>query len=107
MSPADKRRVFREIDDNWDEAKGRYLGGISDSVLATKLNVPRAWIVSTRIEAFGESQRNEDTDKLLGDLKNLKGEVNRNSAAALELAGKFEANEKALDALIAKVEKIA
>lgn len=64
MGPSDRRRIFREIDDNWDDQKGRYLGSVGDAQIATKLNVARAWVESIRKEAFGDFGGNEDLDGL-------------------------------------------
>jgi len=94
MTAADKRRVFRAIDENWDESKGRYIGSASDQHLADTLNVPRAWIKDVREENFGKTQRNEDLDKLVGEAKNMRAEAARLQASALDLAFKFETMEK-------------
>jgi hypothetical protein len=93
-TPADKRRIFREIDDHWNEEKSRYEGSTTDQTIATGLDVPRAWVTQIREDAFGKSQRNEDMDKVLGNLKNLKGECDRAMSSAMELAEKFEALSK-------------
>lgn len=106
MSPSDRRRVFREVDDAWDEARGRYLGSNTDHAIATKLDVPRAWVEQIRRESFGDSGKNEDFDKLIGNLQNLKGEAERSGAQALDLAQKYETLAQkvhaALDQLRAK-----
>lgn len=106
MTPVDKRRVFREIDDNWDEGKGRYVGSATDKSLAEKLNVPRIWVEQTRKEAFGESNRNEDVDKLIGNLRNLKGDADRLGQQALELATKYEALSAQIADAIEKVQAV-
>lgn len=106
MTAADKRKVFRAIDENWDETKSRYLGAASDSHLAQTLNVPRAWVTEVREENFGKTQRNEDLDKIAGDLKNLRAEAARSIASALDLATKFEQLEQKYIDLIRRVESV-
>lgn len=105
-SPADKRRIFREIDENWDEGKSRYSGSTTDQTLADSLSVPRAWVTTIREDAFGKSQRNEDLDKPIGNLKNLKGDCDRAMASAMELAEKFEALSKQAADMQAKVNAV-
>ena len=106
MSAADKRKVFRAIDENWDEGKGRYIGAASDQHLADTLNVPRAWVKDVREENFGKTQRNEDLDKALGDAKNLRAEAARNIASAMDLAAKFEKLEQSYLDLIRRLEAV-
>lgn len=90
MSRDEKRRIFREIDDNWDEPNGRYLGAASDREIAQKLAVPRAWVEAARVEMFGESGRNEAFDKVLADVKAKAKEADKAAADALELAQRYE-----------------
>lgn len=106
MSPADKRKVFRAIDDQWDEAKGRYIGAASDQHIADTLKVPRAWVKDVREENFGKSQRNEELDKLIGEAKNLRAEAARNAATALDLATKFEKLDVAYQDMIRRLEAV-
>ena len=106
MSPADKRKVFRAIDDQWDESKGRYIGAASDQHIADTLKVPRAWVREVREENFGRSQRNEELDKLIGEAKNLRAEAARNAATALDLATKFEKLDMAYQDMIRRLEAV-
>lgn len=106
MTPADKRKVFRAIDDQWDEKHGRYIGAASDQHVASTLGVPRAWVVEVREENFGKTQRNEDLDKALGELKNVKGEITRALDKVLEFATTLEALEKKVELLQARVEAV-
>lgn len=106
MTAADKRKVFRAIDDQWDEGKGRYIGAASDQQIADTLGVPRAWVKEVREENFGRSQRNEDLDKMIGDAKNLRAEAARNAASALDLATKFEKMDMAYQDLIRRLEAV-
>lgn len=106
MTAADKRKVFRAIDDQWDEGKGRYIGAASDQHIADTLGVPRAWVREVREENFGRSQRNEDLDKLIGDAKNLRAEAARNAATALDLATKFEQLDVKYQEMIRRLEAV-
>jgi hypothetical protein len=106
MTAADKRKVFRAIDDQWDEGKGRYIGAASDQHIADTLGVPRAWVREVREENFGKSQRNEDIDKLIGDAKNLRAEAARNAATALDLATKFEQLDVKYQEMIRRLEAV-
>lgn len=106
MTAADKRKVFRAIDDQWDENKGRYIGAASDQHLADTLGVPRAWVKEVREENFGKTQRNEDLDKAIGDAKNLRAEAARNAATALDLATKFEQLDQKYQDLIRRLEAV-
>lgn len=106
MGQGDRRRVFRAIDDYWDERSARYQGGTTDKSIAEKLGVPRAWVETIRIEAFGDTGRNEDLDKVIGTLKNLQGEARRLADNALEMAAKYEDYEKRIAEALAKAEKL-
>jgi hypothetical protein len=103
MTPADRRKVFRAVDDAWDERHARYDGGNTDKTIATTLNVPVAWVRDIRVEAFGESQRNADFDKALGDLKNIRADFARMTAAATDLAIKAEKMEAECRAILSRL----
>lgn len=103
MTPADRRKVFRAVDDAWDERHARYDGGNTDTTIATALNVPVAWVRDIRVEAFGESQRNADFDKALGDLKNIRAEFARMTASATDLAIKAEKLETECRAILSRL----
>lgn len=53
MQRADRRRVLDEIEAHYPEPERGYRNGISDEVIAAKLNVPRAWVTAVREEIFG------------------------------------------------------
>lgn len=88
-SQTDRRRIFREIDDNWDEAQARYTGSTTDQTIAEKLSVPRAWVAEARSEAFGD-QRNEMAEQVGKELEALKARADQLSAESLEFAAKYE-----------------
>lgn len=68
MSPGDRRKVFRAIDDAWDESRGRYAGSASDNQIAETLNVPRIWVETTRKEAFGDTGDSQDLQDFITQL---------------------------------------
>jgi hypothetical protein len=105
-TPTDLRRIMREIDDNWDEAKGIYSGSTSDQSIADKLNVPRAWVADERKRAFGESQRNEAMDNMVKEAKALERECRAAMQAALDHAALLETQLAKLVGVIKKLEKL-
>lgn len=55
-----QRRAIRDaLDESYDEDARRYRKDGSDEKLATKLNVPRAWVTEIRSMFYGEHDRNE------------------------------------------------
>ena len=107
MSPTDRRRIFRLIDENWDEQKARYGGAFSDGAVAAALNVPRAWVEQVRSEAFGSQNKNEEAEKLVANLVNLKAECETKARKALDLASDFEEMANRVNAALKRAEKLA
>lgn len=68
MTSEHKCKINREIFNNWDDTKVRYLGDMTDAKIATTLSVPRAWVEQVRIELFGDSGGNEEIDALRTEL---------------------------------------
>jgi hypothetical protein len=102
----DLRRIMREIDENWDEPKARYAGAATDKSIAEKLNVPRAWVVEERKRAFGDSTRNELTDKMIDDLKLLKDMAEQRAKRALDAAAECEAVAAEIGTQLKKLERM-
>lgn len=78
MEPADRRRIFRELEEVYDETNGRYRSGWTDKTLADKISVPRAWVEKVRDENFGPSGHNLEMEQLetaiakaISDCRNL------------------------------------
>ncbi len=89
IEPTTKRRIYRAIDGNWDEDRGRYLGGTSDQSIATELNVPRAWVAQVRVEVFGDNGGNEEIEELrtlLDDADRRFTEIAARGSKQVELA---------------------
>ena len=64
----DRRRIVEEISASYTDIG--YVGTASDATLATKLDVPRAWVSAIRDEFFGPDQ-NEATIGLRADVQKL------------------------------------
>lgn len=91
MTPADKRKIFREIDENYDEANSRYIGEATDQAIAKKLAVPSKWVSTVRDENFGPSGRNEEMERVGSALGRL---AHESKAAADKALVAAEAAEK-------------
>lgn len=102
-----KRSILREIDGNWDDQARRYMGVISDQSIAAKLGVPRNWVENCRIEFYGDTGKNEEFDKLLGQAKNAVAASRKLEEEAMTLAGKLENQRSIIEALINKMEKMS
>lgn len=53
MDKMQRRTIFREIDDSYDDKALCYCSGITDKTIADKLRVPWAWVAEVRDENFG------------------------------------------------------
>jgi hypothetical protein len=106
MSATDRRRVFRSIDDEWDEDRGRYAGGATDQTIATALDVPRIWVETIRRESFGDTGNNAEIEEFQADLNKQITIVTNHMNDAITLAGKFEDTLKDLRAIKKRMERI-
>lgn len=106
MSPGDRRKVFRAIDEVWDERAARYDGSVTDNSIAETLNVPRIWVETVRKESFGDAGGNDEIAALLTELGEVEGRVKPLVDEALGLATKFERVVAELGAVRARCEKI-
>lgn len=106
MTPADRRRIFREIDENYDDANGRYLGDASDAEIANKLSVPRKWVEDIRSENFGPSGQNEEMGKLAIAIERMRVDYSALVADAMKVAEAAEAKGKELDALKSRLQAV-
>jgi hypothetical protein len=84
-----KRRIWREIDDNY-EAK-RYVPGITDKILGEKLNVPWAWVKDIREADFGPEGSDPEIAKMNTRIKEAETKINEVESLAFRCA---EAAEK-------------
>lgn len=106
MLPGDRRRIFREIDDNWNEAAGRYLGAVTDRTIAEKLKLPPVWVETVRRESFGESADNDEIEKLQGELSKLEGTIQLQIDAALKAATALETSLKTVRDLSTRLQTV-
>lgn len=113
MSASDHRRIFRAVDEHWDENVNRYIGAAGDQALATKLGVPRAWVEHVRRESFGEnggSDELEDVKKAVIDAMKLIDPLVKDAEqkldAAVEALGKVKDLQVGLKGMLRRVEKV-
>lgn len=104
MSAADRRKIFREIDEGYDEVNSRYCDNITDNVIAKKLGVPRKWVSDIRDENFGPSGENVEMDRLASNLGKVQADltdaINKcmvTAAEAEKKLGEVEGLRKQLD----------
>lgn len=108
MQPADRRRIFRAVDENWDDKRGRYIGNVTDATIAVTLDVPRLWVQTIRREAFGESADNDEIEAVRTDLANLRSAIKAGEAAverSMEILSSINKAVAAAEARLLVVEK--
>lgn len=106
MSQSDHRRIFREIDENWDDNRGRYTGDTGDQQIAARLNVPRAWVEYVRKEAFGDSAGSEEIEELREEMLALDRKYAVAEDDALKLATRMETLHREHKALLVRLERV-
>lgn len=106
MGPADYRRIFRAIDDHWDEPRGRYEGDYGDGKIATALDVPRAWVEHVRKEGFGQNGGNEEIDAVTAQLAEAAKQATQLYNEGMALAERADSLGKTISGLKATVERI-
>lgn len=106
MTTSDRRRIFREVDDNWNEAKGRYADAASDRTIAEKLKVPPVWVEVVRRESFGDSADNDEIERLQGEIAKLEGMIQLQIDAALKAAAALESSLKAVRGLSERLQVV-
>lgn len=101
-----KRRIHQEIEGNWDERAGRYIGSASDQAIADGLHVPRAWVVDIRADFFGDSGENADIAAFKAELATRIEDVEKLVENAMTSAASFDAVLKEMKALKTRLERI-
>lgn len=89
-----KRRIRKEVQDHYDEDRGRYIGEASDVSIAESLKVPRAWVTQIREEFFGDSGENEEVQTLRREADEMLRQLGKLDGDILELQDKFERQMK-------------
>lgn len=90
MTVAERRRIFREIDESYDEANSRYCDDITDHTIAQKLDVPRKWVSDMREDNFGPSGENVEMERVATLLGRVDGEFRAAIDDCLAAAAKAE-----------------
>lgn len=106
MSASDHRRIFRKIDENWDDARGRYVADWGDNKVAITLDVPRAWVEHVRKEAFGETGGSEEIEELSEALVAAEKRVKLYADQALAIAARFDEEVQAVQRLRQQLDRI-
>lgn len=108
MTRADRRRIFREIDDSYDEAGNAYVLDVTDQSIADKLKVPRAWVAQVREESFGPAGPDPAILKIesaLKDLQSRQAKVESDAMQLFERATKIGEQAEALAAELKELRK--
>jgi len=90
MDRASSRRIFKAIEENYDEANERYIGTATDDTIAKDLRVPRAWVEQVREAHFGAAGSNEEIGALTAAVTAKIAEVEKVIDMALTAAGDAE-----------------
>lgn len=99
------REIFAAIHENWNDATERYLAKNTDKSVAASLKVPRDWVKRVREEHFGPNDGNDvDVQAMRKELDDMLKKAVANQTAALDLAAKFEDQERAVKQALAKLE---
>jgi hypothetical protein len=106
MSTSDHRRIFRLIDDHWDEDRGRYESDWGDNKIAVQLSVPRVWVAHVREEGFGTDASPAELDEVEAKLSALEGRYVAMVNDAMKVAENAEGTLKEVRDLRAAVQRI-
>lgn len=99
MQPSDSRRIFRRLDEVYDEANSRYVDGHTDHTIAKELVVPRKWVEEVRDRDFGPSGANDEMERVASTIGRLHHEYSELAKKALSLAEEAEAKGSQLEKL--------
>lgn len=100
----DIRSILDALGDCYLVDKGCYAKDGSDEALAKSLNVPRAWVSAERDRAFGPDAC-EDDGKDAAALAKISADLKRMGDEAFDLASRFEAKHREVEALHARLIK--
>ncbi len=106
MQPQDRRRVFRAVEEVYDEPNSRYRGGNTDHTVALSLNVPRAWVEMIREENFGPSGHNLQMEQIETEIRRAIADMKAVADALLAGAAQAERKIGELNGLAEKVQAI-
>lgn len=101
------REIFAAIHEVWNDSTERYFAQNNDRSLSASLGIPRDWVRRIREEHFGPNDGvNFDLEALRRDIDAAINAAVSNQSSALDLATKFEENERTLKALRKKLEEM-
>lgn len=104
MDAQDRRRVFRAVDEAYDDVNHRYVPGYTDETVAKNLGVPRKWVEIIREENFGPAGVDPQIAAIITEVNRLDAEIKKASAAYFEF---LAAAEKRVSDLRARIERLA
>lgn len=104
ISPDMRRKIFRAIDEAYDEKAQRYVDGFDDKMVAAQVGTTWGWVSRIRDENFGPAGPDPRITGMLDEIAELATQTAAAEVAALEAAEKAENLSKALVQLKARVE---
>lgn len=90
MDKTSSRKIFRMLDECYDEPNNRYVTDYTDERIAKELSVPRAWVAKVREEHFGPAGPNPEQARIMEKIQLLESRVITLENAGLELAQNAE-----------------
>ncbi|KZY05246.1 MULTISPECIES: hypothetical protein [unclassified Sulfitobacter] len=106
MTIPERRKIFREIDENYDEANSRYVDKATDNTIAVKLGVPRKWVEDIRAENFGPSGVNTEMERVASAIARITAQLTDAINDCMEAAAKAEDLKKEADEARGTLEQI-
>lgn len=97
MTQAERRKIFREIDNCYDEKRGRYVDSETDQGIAARLAVPRKWVSDVREENFGPSGENDELERVAALLGRIDAELRQAVDDCLAAAANAESLKTQVD----------
>lgn len=90
ITTPERRKIFREVDECYDEKNNRYVDNFTDNSIAIKLGVPRKWVEDIRAENFGPSGENTDMERVASALGRMNAQLTDAINECMEAASKAE-----------------
>lgn len=72
-----RRRVFRAVDEAYDDVNNRYCPSYSDERIAKDLGVPRKWVETIRNENFGPAGVDPELAAITDEIERIDAEVKK------------------------------
>lgn len=103
---ANKKEIFRRLDEVYDESHKRYVDGYTDNVIAKEMSVPRKWVSDMREDFFGPSGENVDMERLVSNIARISSDLTDKANKCLEVASEAEVAMKEVEALRKQLDAI-